>query len=133
MLLKGKYKNIILIFTVFFSLIYIIVIHQEYKYITLSKNMNVKDMIGQRLMTAPEGQKLTTDFKNLIRKHHIGNLKIYGYNYKNKKQLNSMIIECQNLSLKYNRGIPMFVAHTCGSKNPAPGRLKVFQGIIEKV
>ncbi len=66
--------------------------------------------IGQRLMVAPESFILTKDFAQLLEKYHIGNIIIYKYNYKNKKQLYDLIINCQNLSLKSKYNIPMFVS-----------------------
>lgn len=110
MLLKGKYKNILLIFLFLLVLIYSIFIYQEYKYSILLEDLEIEHIIGQHLMIAPENKKMTDAYKELITKYNIGNIKIYGYNYKNKKQLNELIVQSQNLSLQYNKGIPLFVA-----------------------
>ncbi len=110
MFFKGKYKNILLIFLIFLGLVCFIKIFQEYKHCAFLKDLNIDYLIGQHLMVAPEGTELTPAFKELITKYHIGNIKIYGYNYKNKEQLYNLIIDCQNLSLTYNKGIPLFVA-----------------------
>ena len=110
MIFKGKYKNIIFTFLVFCVLGFLIWFYEEYKYLRFSKNLKLEHLIGQRIMTAPENHELSAAFIDLIKKYHIGNIKIYGYNYKNKEQVYNLIIECQNLALKYNHGIPMFVA-----------------------
>lgn len=107
---KGKYKNIGIIFFIFIASFYLFRIYTKYKYNEFLNLFPVDYQIGQRLMISPEGYSLTENFKKLIKDYHLGNLKIYGKNYQNKKQLYDLIIACQNLSIEYNKDIPMFVA-----------------------
>jgi len=110
MFLKGKYKNIIFITVIFFGLIYFNNLFQTIKFRFFVSKVNPAILIGQRLMISPMGIHLSKEFTNLIKTYHIGNLKIYGEDYKNKKQLNQLIVNAQNLSLRHNNGIPMFIA-----------------------
>lgn len=110
MLFKGKYKNIMFIFFIFFISFYLFRVYSRYKYQEFVKHFPPEYQIGQRLMISPEATQLTPEFKKLIMKYHIGNLKIYGRNYKSKRQLYNMIIDCQNLAIRYNHSVPMFAA-----------------------
>ena len=107
---KGKYKNIIFVCFLLSLMLLFVFFFQEYKYTYFLKDISIEEKIGQRLMVSPANHQLNAKFKDLIRKNHVGNIKIYGRNYRNKEQLSDLIDECQNLSLKYNKMMPMFVA-----------------------
>jgi len=72
--------------------------------------LSVREKIGQLLMIAPNGTNFDNDLKRLIEEYHIGNIKIFGKNYENKKQLLTLNVELQNCSLYNNHSIPMFIA-----------------------
>ncbi|MDD5066933.1 MAG: glycoside hydrolase family 3 N-terminal domain-containing protein [bacterium] len=110
MIFKGKYKDIIFIFLVFSSLYYFIRIYQNYKFSEFLVRMSVDYQIGQRLMVAPEGYVMTGKFRELLEKYHVGNIKIYGHNFQDKKQLYDLIRNCQNTALADRKNIPLLVA-----------------------
>ncbi len=106
---NSKYLNILIIFFIVFLLFILLKIYKDIKLDEYINNLSPEYKIGQLLMIAPEGTTFDNKLKKLFKECHIGNLKIYGKNYKNKKQLRKLIVDAQNYALKENN-IPLFIA-----------------------
>ncbi len=106
---KRKYYNILFIFLIVVTLFILLKIEKEQKISNYINSLSAERKIGQLLMVAPNSYYFDKELKLLIKKYYIGNIKIYGKNYKNKYQLNKLIIFVQNYSISNNE-IPMLVA-----------------------
>ncbi len=106
---RSKYYNILFIFVVVLGLFLLIKWTQENRLNKYMNSLSPEMKIGQLLMISPEGYTFDRKLKNLIQNYHIGNLKIFGKNYKNKYQLYKLIIEAQNTAIT-SHDIPMFIA-----------------------
>lgn len=108
--LTNKYVIIFLISLLLLLLVIGIIIFHHQKLESFLELLTLDEKIGQIFMIAPVSTSLDKELKELIKKYHIGNIKIFGKNYRNKKELFELIVNLQNTALKYNKGIPMFIA-----------------------
>jgi len=108
--IRSKYTLISILTFVIILLFLGLFIYQKIKinfFITL---LPPEVKIGQLLMIAPESTKFDDKLLKLIKEYHIGNIKIFGKNYKTKEELLELIIKSQNNAIIYNKGIPMLIA-----------------------
>lgn len=105
-------KNTIMLFVIFLIILSFValIILQNIKLNFFVESLTLEEKLGQLLMIAPASTDFDKELLNLIKNYHIGNIKIFGKNYKNKEELLNLIVNCQNSSLRYNKGIPMFIA-----------------------
>lgn len=75
----------------------------------MSLTLSLMEKSGQLLISGFEGTDLNADIENLIVNRGIGGVILFERNYKNPKQLASLIHGMQGLALS-NSGIPLFVS-----------------------
>ncbi len=108
--LTNKYVIIFFISLLLLLLVIGVIIFHHQKLEAFLELLTLDEKIGQIFMIAPRSTKFDKGLKELIKRYHIGNIKIFGKNYRNKRQLFELIVNLQNTALKYNKGIPMFIA-----------------------
>ena len=70
--------------------------------------MNIREMIGQRLVFGFKGTELPQEFTELVRKFKLGNVILFRYNVENTAQLSRLCAEIQEL-VRRETGHPAFI------------------------
>ncbi|MEI3061943.1 MAG: glycoside hydrolase family 3 N-terminal domain-containing protein [Oscillospiraceae bacterium] len=70
--------------------------------------MNIREMIGQRLVFGFKGTELPQEFTELVRKFKLGNVILFRYNVENTAQLSRLCTEIQEL-VRRETGHPAFI------------------------
>ncbi|MBN1899262.1 MAG: glycoside hydrolase family 3 protein [Spirochaetes bacterium] len=108
--LTNKYTIIFIIIALLIILGTSIILFNKQRLETFILTLTPSQKIGQLLMIAPRSADLDQGLAEMIKEYNIGNMKIFGKNFVSKNRLIRLISQAQNLSLKQNKGIPMFVA-----------------------
>jgi len=102
-------KNLLLIAILIFSLSSCMNKKMYKEASDIYKTMSLKQKIGQMLMIAIPGKKMSPMLEKMIKKYSPGGIILFGYNLSKKQKLKNFIDENQSLSVKYS-GIPLFVS-----------------------
>ena len=70
--------------------------------------MNIREMIGQRLVFGFKGTELPQKFIELVREFKLGNVILFRYNVENTAQLRRLCAEIQEL-VRRETGHPAFI------------------------
>ena len=76
---------------------------------TLSK-MSVRDMVGQMFVISVGGTEPDYYIEKMVRQRDIGGVILFGYNMKSEEQVKSLTGSLQDLSMKTEPAVPLFVA-----------------------
>jgi beta-N-acetylhexosaminidase len=66
------------------------------------RRMNLKQKVGQLVMFAPAGHRLTQTEKDLMRRHHLGGVILFANNYADRAQLRSLTEQVQRVARSAN-------------------------------
>jgi beta-N-acetylhexosaminidase len=67
-----------------------------------TRDLNLKQKVGQLVMFAPRGQTLSATEKEIIRRHHIGGVILFSGNYRDRSQLARLTAQVQRVARSAN-------------------------------
>src|SRR5215211_5091002 len=72
--------------------------------------MSVRDMVGQMFVVSVGGTQPDYYIEKMVRKRNIGGVILFGYNMKSEGQVESLTGRLQQLAIKTEPAVPLFVA-----------------------
>jgi beta-N-acetylhexosaminidase len=69
---------------------------------TTLRRMNLKQKVGQLVMFAPQGLHLTQTERDVMRRHHLGGVILFGDNYADRSQLKELTSQLQRVARSAN-------------------------------
>jgi beta-N-acetylhexosaminidase len=72
--------------------------------------MSVRDMVGQMFVVSVGGTRPDYYIEKMVRKRNIGGVILFGYNMKSEGQVESLTGRLQQLAIKTEPAVPLFVA-----------------------
>lgn len=69
------------------------------------KNLSLEEKVGQMVIVGLDIEKPKRQIENLIKNYRIGGVLLYKKNYKNYKEMNSLINYIKEINKKYNKKI----------------------------
>jgi beta-N-acetylhexosaminidase len=72
--------------------------------------MSTRDIVGQMFVVSMGGTEPDYYIEKMVRERNIGGVILFGYNMKSKKQVKSLTGSLQELSMKTEPAVPLFVA-----------------------
>lgn len=72
------------------------------------KNLSLEEKVGQMVIVGLDIEKPKRQIENLIKNYRIGGVLLYKKNYKNYKEMNSLINYIKEINKKYNK-IPLWI------------------------
>jgi beta-N-acetylhexosaminidase len=72
--------------------------------------MSVRDMVGQMFVVSVGGTRPDYYIEKMVRKRNIGGVILFGYNMKSEGQVESLTGRLQQLAMKTEPAVPLFVA-----------------------
>ena len=72
--------------------------------------MSVRDMVGQMFVVSVGGTEPDYYIDKMVRERNIGGVILFGYNMKSEDQVRSLTTSLQQLSLRTQPAVPLFVA-----------------------
>jgi beta-N-acetylhexosaminidase len=82
----------------------------EDKVASIVSGMSVRDMVGQMFVVSVGGTQPDYYIEKLVRKRNIGGVILFGYNMKSEGQVESLTGRLQNIAMKTEPAVPLFVA-----------------------
>ena len=73
-------------------------------------DMSLRDMVGQMFVVSVGGTEPDYYIEKMIRERNIGGVILFGYNMKSEKQVASLTRSLQDLSMRTEPAVPLFVA-----------------------
>jgi beta-N-acetylhexosaminidase len=73
-------------------------------------DMSLRDMVGQMFVVSLGGTEPDYYIEKMIRERNIGGVILFGYNMKSEKQVASLTRSLQDLSMRTEPAVPLFVA-----------------------
>jgi beta-N-acetylhexosaminidase len=73
-------------------------------------SMSVEDMVGQMFVVGVGGTEPDYYIEKMVRERNIGGVILFGYNMKNEEQTASLLDQLQELSMRTDPAVPLFVA-----------------------
>jgi beta-N-acetylhexosaminidase len=73
-------------------------------------SMSVEDMVGQMFVVGVGGTEPDYYIEKMVRERNIGGVILFGYNMKNEEQTASLVDQLQELSMRTDPAVPLFVA-----------------------
>jgi beta-N-acetylhexosaminidase len=74
------------------------------------QQMSVRDMVGQMFMISLDGTEPDYYVNKMIRERNIGGVLLFGYNMKSEAQTKALTDSLQELSMRTEPSIPLFIA-----------------------
>src|SRR5215211_1605075 len=82
----------------------------ETKVASIVSGMSVRDMVGQMFVVSVGGTQPDYYIEKMVRKRNIGGVILFGYNMKSEGQVESLTGRLQQLAIKTEPAVPLFVA-----------------------
>jgi beta-N-acetylhexosaminidase len=73
-------------------------------------DMSLRDMVGQMFVVSVGGTEPDYYIEKMVRERNIGGVILFGYNMKSEKQVASLTRSLQDLSMRTEPAVPLFVA-----------------------
>ncbi len=73
-------------------------------------NMNLRDMVGQMFVVSVGGTEPDYYIEKMVRERNVGGVILFGYNMKSERQVESLTHSLQDLSMRTDPAVPLFVA-----------------------
>src|SRR5215210_475926 len=73
-------------------------------------NMSLRDMVGQMFVVSVGGTEPDYYIEKMVRERNIGGVILFGYNMKSERQVASLTLSLQDLSMQTDPAVPLFVA-----------------------
>lgn len=73
-------------------------------------DMSLRDMVGQMFVVSMGGTEPDYYIEKMVRERNIGGVILFGYNMKSERQVTSLTRSLQDLSMRTEPAVPLFVA-----------------------
>ena len=73
-------------------------------------NMSLRDMVGQMFVVSVGGTEPDYYIEKMVRERNVGGVILFGYNMKSERQVASLTRSLQDLSVRTEPAVPLFVA-----------------------
>jgi beta-N-acetylhexosaminidase len=83
---------------------------RENKVASIVSGMSVRDMVGQMFIVSVGGTHPDYYIEKMVRKRNIGGVILFGYNMKSEGQVESLTGRLQQIAMKTEPAVPLFVA-----------------------
>ena len=83
---------------------------RENKVASIVSGMSVRDMVGQMFVVSVGGTQPDYYIEKMVRERNIGGVILFGYNMKSEEQVESLTGRLQQLAMKTEPAVPLFVA-----------------------
>lgn len=77
---------------------------------SMLSEMSVRDMVGQMFVVSVGGTEPDYYIEKMVRRRNIGGVILFGYNMRSEEQVKSLTGSLQDLSMKTEPAVPLFVA-----------------------
>src|SRR5215211_1316556 len=77
---------------------------------SMVSGMSVRDMVGQMFVVSVGGTEPDYYIEKMVRKRNVGGVILFGYNMKSEEQVESLTGSLQQLSMRTEPAVPLFVA-----------------------
>lgn len=73
-------------------------------------NMSLRDLVGQMFVVSVGGTEPDYYIEKMVRERNVGGVILFGYNMKSERQVESLARSLQDLSMRTEPAVPLFIA-----------------------